>query len=734
MACSVEKRCEKAFAKEDFLQAAPLCEKAHRQSDKMRPLALAAESHSQLSNLNEVERLCALLLKTPRKPQALYLLGVVATESGQRDKAKGLFEEAYALAVQQYAEANAPKDQRAASRAALQLAFMSRNENKLEDSEAWVQRGLHAVKVQDDFKTEVFLLAVRHSIEAWLGNEVAAETALSQAEALHRQRDKSNQEHRYLLVLRAVQNLDQARWALAEQQFLRLVNSSEGKHCDQDCLSAWLSLVRVYVRQRNLDKAEAALNEYLRLLSVPPTSNALLIRAELAAEQRNFSKMLEVLAEAQDMNLTEDERQWVLTFRGNALAGLGHTAEAKVVFNEAIEQLEEMHRTLAAPSQRSSFLRMRRWAFWRLFDEHIRQSKVLEALEVAERLMAPTFMELLSAKVEPSLSSAEEVHALLQRTEQAPAPDNAVFRLNVEKALELLSQDELLLFFSTDKGFYRLWFHQGRFAEAHSWPLEEVKPRLEAFALRPALPEAEALGALLWPSELPRGAHVQLVGPEMVRRLPWAALRVRGEWLAAQNAMAWAPSLKVAALLHARARQEKGAVVVLGNPTQDLPHAQAEALQVAKYLKVEPFLGVRAQRSVLESLSRARLLHLAAHTSVGAQGASIELADGKLYAHEILERGLGPQTVVLSSCASARSSDGEGLMSLSGSFLAAGSRQVVASLRSVEDAVSAEFMRHFYLEGGLEAPAWALAKAQMKMADHAPVEAWSAFVLWGTTR
>lgn len=735
LACSVEKRCEKAFEEGDFVQAAFLCEKAHDSSHNVRLLALAAESHSQLSNLDEVERLCALLLKTPRRPQAFYLLGVAAAERGQRDEAKTFFEQAYAEALEQSVSAHTPKDQRASTRAAFRLALMSRDDNKLEESAAWVQRGLHEVKTSEDFKTEVFLLAMQHTIEMWLGNKLAAENALASAEALHWQKSQSPQAHRYLLLLRAFQSLDQERWALAEQQLLRLVNLNEGKPCDNECLQAWYGLAKAHLYQGQLDKAEAALNEHLHLLAVPAAPEVLFLRAELAAEQKNYLKMIDILSEAQNLKLTDNQRQWMATLRADALAKLGQKQEAETVLNEVVQQLEGMHKALVAPEQRSSFLRTRRWAFEWLFEAHMDEGRVFEALEVAEKLMAPTFMELLSAKLAPGLSSAAEVHALLARTEQAHGATAAKApELSVEKALELLSQDELLLFFSSDASFYRLWFHKGKLKEVHSLPLKEFMPRLEAFALSPSEPqEAEALGALLWPEGLERDTHVQLVGQEAVRRLPWAALRVQGEWLAARHAVAWAPSLKVAALLHARTRHG-GNIVVVGNPTGDLPHAQTEALQVAQLLKAAPFLGARAQRSVFERLSGAQLLHLAAHTSLEAQGASILLADGKLYAHEVLEGGLAPQTVVLASCASARSRDGEGLMSLGGSFLAAGSRQVVASLRSVGDAVSAEFMQHFYAEGGLETPASALAKAQMKMADHAPVEQWSAFVLWGTTR
>ncbi|MCL2011822.1 MAG: CHAT domain-containing protein [Cystobacterineae bacterium] len=734
MACSVERRCEEAFEAEDFVQAAPLCEKAHAKNKKTRHLALAAESHFQLSNLDEVERLCTLLLETPRKPQALYLLGAAALERGQRDQAKSLLEEAYAEALQQHGT-HAPKDQRAAGRAAYLLAWMSLYDNKLEDSAAWVQRGLHELKEQADLKTEVALLTVLHIIEMWRGNELAAETALSLTETLHRQKSKSHQEHRSLLLLRAFQSLRQERWALAEQQFLRLLSFSANKHCDDACQPAWYGLARAHMHQGQLDKAEAALNEHLRLLTTPVSADVLSFHAELATEQKNYSKVLEILPETQDKSLTETNRQWMAILRGNALAKLGRKFEAEVVLNKVVRQYEGMHRSLTAPGHRSSFLHARSWAFEWLFEEYIQEGKVFEALEVAERLMAPTFMELLSSKLKPHLSSAEEVHALLARTEKDPLEsDSTASKLSFEKALELLSPDELLLFFSSEQWFFRLWFHEGKLKEVQKLSLKELKPRLEAFALSPSSPEeAEALGVLLWPQGLSKGARVQIVGQDMLRKLPWAALRVQGQWLAARHAMAWAPSLKVAALLRARARHA-GEVLVVGNPTGDLPHAQAEALQVAQRLKAAPFLGVRARRSVFERLSGAQFLHLAAHTHIETEGANIGLADGKLYAHELLERGLAPQTVVLSSCASAKSWDGEGLMSLSGSFLAAGSRQVVASLRSMEDAVSAEFMQHFYAEGGLEEPAWALSKAQTKMAGHARVEQWSAFVLWGTVR
>lgn len=54
--------------------------------------------------------------------------------------------------------------------------------------------------------------------------------------------------------------------------------------------------------------------------------------------------------------------------------------------------------------------------------------------------------------------------------------------------------------------------------------------------------------------------------------------------------------------------------------------------------------------------------------------------------------------VVLSACQTALGKDvrGEGLIGLSRGFLYAGSKRIVASLRKVDDAETAEFMKRFY--------------------------------------
>ena len=68
-------------------------------------------------------------------------------------------------------------------------------------------------------------------------------------------------------------------------------------------------------------------------------------------------------------------------------------------------------------------------------------------------------------------------------------------------------------------------------------------------------------------------------------------------------------------------------------------------------------------------------------------------------------------------------------------FLAAGSRAVLASLWSVEDRQTHEFVLRFYAEGGASDPAGALARAQRVAIDQGQSPTlWAPFVLFGSER
>jgi CHAT domain-containing protein len=90
---------------------------------------------------------------------------------------------------------------------------------------------------------------------------------------------------------------------------------------------------------------------------------------------------------------------------------------------------------------------------------------------------------------------------------------------------------------------------------------------------------------------------------------------------------------------------------------------------------------------------------------------------------------------VLASCASGARPGRQMWGSLGASFLAAGSRSVLASLWSVEDAPTRELILRFYSEGGAPDPAGALARAQrVAIGRGLSPKIWAPFVLLGSDR
>ncbi len=97
---------------------------------------------------------------------------------------------------------------------------------------------------------------------------------------------------------------------------------------------------------------------------------------------------------------------------------------------------------------------------------------------------------------------------------------------------------------------------------------------------------------------------------------------------------------------------------------------------------------------------------------------------------------LNTDLVVLSACESGRGHDvpGEGLVGLTGAFLAAGAPRVIASLWKVPDDATRQLMVRFYEEWRRPgtSTAAALRRAQAHVAKTLPdPHDWAGWVLWG---
>jgi CHAT domain-containing protein len=152
-------------------------------------------------------------------------------------------------------------------------------------------------------------------------------------------------------------------------------------------------------------------------------------------------------------------------------------------------------------------------------------------------------------------------------------------------------------------------------------------------------------------------------------------------------------------------------------------------------------------------VSRSRIVHLATHGLLDTErpdlsGIVLSLFDeqgrpqeGFLRLHEVYNLDWSADLVVLSACQTAlgREIRGEGLVGLTRGFMYGGAERVMASLWSVNDIVTAQFMKRFYqgLFGKGLSPAAALRLAQVETWRRPSSQSayyWAAFVLQGEWR
>ena len=199
-------------------------------------------------------------------------------------------------------------------------------------------------------------------------------------------------------------------------------------------------------------------------------------------------------------------------------------------------------------------------------------------------------------------------------------------------------------------------------------------------------------------------------------------------------------------------RVVRGFADLFGANLDNLPATRDEVLTVNKETgnRSTLLLGDQATEAGFkaEPLDQYRVLHLAVHGVTDSDfpdRAALVLGrdpqskdDGLLQAREIAELRLNADLVTLSACDTAKGKlQGEaGMESLEEAFFMAGSRAVVASLWSADDATTSSLMQHFYqhlAEGHDKATALREAKLDLlrKFGGDAAPFYWAGFILTG---
>ena len=208
------------------------------------------------------------------------------------------------------------------------------------------------------------------------------------------------------------------------------------------------------------------------------------------------------------------------------------------------------------------------------------------------------------------------------------------------------------------------------------------------------------------------GSQVVIVSDGPVHLIPFAALiDENGHYLAESLQVRHVPSLATAKLIMEHRVELKGGTspLIVGDPAipkRRLPCAKEEALMISKLLGVEPLIGENATKEkVLQSLEKAKLIHIAAHGDMergeillaSNPGSKGKKKDYMLMLSDLEGKPLRASLVVLSCCHSAKGEvKADGVIGIARAFIGAGARSVLVALWAISDEGTLYFMNAFY--------------------------------------
>jgi CHAT domain-containing protein/tetratricopeptide (TPR) repeat protein len=180
-------------------------------------------------------------------------------------------------------------------------------------------------------------------------------------------------------------------------------------------------------------------------------------------------------------------------------------------------------------------------------------------------------------------------------------------------------------------------------------------------------------------------------------------------------------------------KRDPGALILANSWEGRLPNTLAEAEMVKHLFDGVLYAGEFANRSALQTNPR-QILHIATHGEHRLDQPDLsylQLADGQLYADDMLQRDMSYELVTLSACETGRANvaTSDELIGLGRGFLYAGAGALLVSLWQVPDISTLHFMERFYtsLRQGTSKAA-ALCEAQQLMMTEEP---WIHPAFWG---
>jgi tetratricopeptide (TPR) repeat protein len=742
--------CLDLTAAAQYEKAAALCAGVYAAEGNDRAGASTVLAHYSLGHGDEVLAWVDRLAKDGKlRPGVWGLAAAVHMQRGEVEVADREYRSDLALH-------QAKGDDQRAADTLVRLADLASHRSRYRESFLFFRSALEsAVKAKDRNLEELSARGIYNVLYS-VGDLQGAWQALESAGELAGKQDPDKQDpagQAWIFANRGNVLTDEGRLALARRDFERALALATEATDREFFRSTHLNLTNIHLRLGDVARASHHLAEAGKYAEPGEPMPALLYyRARLALAQGRPADAVQAVTTALGQDPAPDW-VWDLEYqRGRAEEARGDLKAAEAAYRKSIEAVEGMRRSLGFDDLKTWLLDRKREPFEALFRLQARSGRAEEALATAEKALARTLLDALlyahSAKGAPN---------------EAPwSPDAAAARLgDLEVLLPVMSESpvaalqpirQVLSAFGNRHGL--VYFEAGDEVWLATVARQEVRLRpltLPAASIRQladrflAHPEdagvAGQLGEILLPLDaLPKqGQTVYVIADGILGNLPFAALRRGGRYLVEDHPVSLLPSLNALAALESRGAQAPaqapGPALVLSDPRGDLPGAAMEGQAVARLLAGSLRTAGAATSRELAGAAHARILHLATHTGLSARGPWLLLADRRLGASEIVTRRIGPRLVVLASCASGVRPGRQMWGSMGAAFLAAGSRAVLASLWSVEDRQTHEFVLRFYTEGGASDPAGALARAQrVAIGRGQSPTLWAPFVLFGSER
>lgn len=516
------------------------------------------------------------------------------------------------------------------------------------------------------------------------------------------------------------------------------VAADENQGCNSKDISAQvMNNQATWLRRRDPAASLALANALTKVEG--ETAVILLLRAYLAADRGALSESAGYLEGAESIEPPDADWPWEIARARAELAELRGGLLGNVLAEYHYRRATRMVSNLRATAQaRSAYLvTSHRGPYDGLIGLLAQQGRWRAVLEVILDLDAS---DMLRATADELVARGRAAFTL-DPPSTAPA---AVPALRVTDVLSAWRSRELVILFAPTprqigdgrEVMYRLRIADGQVTgEAVA---EASTARLWAermFADPGDRAAARALGHVVAPrSASTNPLYVLAIGS--LGKAPLAALRDDDDSLL----IARRPLVRVLALRAGGPESSGlGPPVVIADARRNLPNAVVEGAVVASTLGADAQVSGSAwpAQATSERLLAARdasLLHVAGHVGVHGRWRALLLDGSEVGPDEIVRHRIAPRVAVLAGCGSAAALDEEGWGSIAAALLEAGTAVVIATDRSVGDAVALTVVQQFYAQPDCRTdPARALARVQQAMDARASTEGaanprvWAAF-------